>query len=79
MTGRELIIYILSNNLEDKPVIENGKLVGFVSDVDAAVTIGRGVATIHAYINTGKVKGYPLGSSYYIPKRVHIRKDETLK
>lgn len=35
MTGRDLILYILMNNLEDEPVFEEGKFIGFVTDVEA--------------------------------------------
>ena len=29
MTGRDLIIYILENGLEDKEVLDGGKILGF--------------------------------------------------
>ena len=48
MTGRELIMYILENHLEDEPVFQNGTFVGYVSDVKFAEMLGVGVATVRA-------------------------------
>ena len=30
MTGRDLIVYILSNNLENEEVFKDGKFIGFI-------------------------------------------------
>ena len=70
MTGRELIIYILSNKLEDKPVIDkDGKILGYVSDTDLAKKMNCGVATIQAHIQLGDFKGYKTNGTFYIPER----------
>ena len=45
MTGRELIMYILENHLEDEPVFQNGTFVGYVSDVKFAEILGVGVGS----------------------------------
>ena len=37
MTGRDLIIYILENNLENEPVYKDGRLLGFLTVTEAAV------------------------------------------
>ena len=79
MTGRELIIYILSNNLEDEQVIKDGRIVGFVSAESAAVNIGAGIATIKALITIGDLEGYQIGDSFFLPKDVKIFKDPGLK
>ena len=31
MTGRELIVYILENGLENEPIFKNGKPIGFIT------------------------------------------------
>ena len=36
MTGRDLIMYILNNSLEDEPVYDDGRVLGFISIVEAA-------------------------------------------
>ena len=56
MTGRELIMYILENHLEDEPVFQNGTFVGYVSDVKFAEILGVGVATVRAWIMMGRIK-----------------------
>lgn len=50
MTGRDLILYILKNHLEDKPVFENGSFIGFISPEEAAEKFNVGVSTINAWI-----------------------------
>ena len=55
MTGRELIMYILENHLEDEPVFQNGTFVGYVSDVKFAEMLGVGVATVRAWIMMGRI------------------------
>lgn len=67
MTGRELIIYILENGLEDKPVFENGKPLGFMTIVEAAIKFGVGGGTIMTWICLGKIKYIQLGEKLYIP------------
>lgn len=46
MTGKDLIIYILQNNLENEPIFKDGKLLGFISVDEAALKFGVGSATI---------------------------------
>lgn len=68
MTGRELIMYILENHLEDEPVFQNGTFVGYMSDKKFAEMLGVGLATVHAWALLGKVKDAILiGDTIYIP------------
>ena len=68
MTGRELIMYILDNHLEDEPVFQNGTFVGYVSDVKFAEILGVGVATIHAWVLLGRVKdAIMIGDTMFVP------------
>jgi hypothetical protein len=66
MTGRDLILYILMNNLEDEPVFEEGKFIGFVTDVEAAEKLGVGTATIRVWINQGLLDGVRINDNLYI-------------
>ena len=45
VTGRDLILYILSNNLEDEEVFKDGKLIGFLTAWEAAEKMNVGIAT----------------------------------
>lgn len=68
MTGKDLIVYILQNNLENEPVIHDGKLLGFLSIEEAAVKMDYGVSSVVACIALGKIPGYELKSGVYIPE-----------
>lgn len=67
MTGRELIVYILTNHLEDKPIIEDGKLVGFITIEEYAAKMGMGVATANAMIMLETLEHVTIGDTVYIP------------
>ena len=71
MTGRELIVYILENHLEDKPVFENGKFVGFLTVEEAAAKMNLGVATINAFIQEGWLEGNKIGDNIYTPANLN--------
>ena len=67
MTGRELIIYILENNLEDTPVFNDGKLIGFMTVEEAAIKFDVGTATIKLWFRLGMLRGIVIGEALYIP------------
>lgn len=67
MTGRELIVYILSNHLEDSPVFEKGRFIGFMTAGEAAAKMGVGVPTICVWLAQGKLDGFKIGDVLYIP------------
>lgn len=67
MTGRELIVYILENGLEDDPIYENGKFIGYMTSVEAAQKFDVGVATIWVWVAQGKLDGLLLGGTMFIP------------
>lgn len=70
MTGRELIIFILSNNLENEEVIdENGKPLGFMTVEEAAVKFNVGTAIMQAWVDTGIIPSIKLGDVHYIPQQ----------
>lgn len=67
MTGRDLIMYILVNKLEDELVFDNGKFVGFITEGEAAERMHVGIATIRAWINQGMLDCIVVGGLVYIP------------
>ena len=66
MTGRDLIIYILENHLEDEPVFLDKGFLNLLSEEDAAVKLNVGQATIKAWLELGMIKGVKVGESIYI-------------
>lgn len=67
MTGRDLIIYILQNNLEDTPVFEDGKLLGFMTIEEAAVKFGYGPETIKVWVQLNYISCLKIGNVILIP------------
>lgn len=66
MTGRDLIIYILTNNLENEQVVnQDGVFVGFMGEIEAAAKFGVGVATVRAWYTCGYLKGFAVGDSIF--------------
>lgn len=70
MTGKELILYILQNNLEDTVVLKDNSFIGFMTEEEAAVKFGVGIATIRAWYYCGWIKGTQIGDSLYFQKDV---------
>lgn len=73
MTGRDLIVYILENGLENEPVFDNGKFVGFISVGEAGVKFGTGEASIWAYYAMDMLEGYLIGGELYIPATAELK------
>ena len=70
MTGKELILYILQNNLEDTIVLDKCFFVGFMTEEEAAVKFGVGVANIRAWYQCRMLEGTQIGDSLYFLKDV---------
>ena len=73
MTGRELIIYILANGLEDEPIYEDGKILGFITASEAAEKFNVGLATIKVWVNEGTLDGIRIGEELYIPANADLK------
>lgn len=70
MTGRELIIYILQNNLEDKPVFEDGQFLGFLTVEQVAVKLGFGVETIKTWAELDWIECFEFNGELYFPANI---------
>ena len=66
MTGRDLIIYILQNNLEDKDVFKNGIFVGLMPEEEAAAKFKVGVPTIRVWHALGFIRSISIGDSIFV-------------
>lgn len=67
MTGKDLIIYILEHNLENEPIYNNGAIVGFITDEQAAAKYEVGVETIRAWVLLHILEGVYVEDHLYIP------------
>ena len=65
MTGRDLILYILENNLENEPVVKDGIFIGLMSEEEAAVKFDVGVSTIRVYNTLGMLDGIKINGRLY--------------
>lgn len=71
MTGKELIMYILENDLE------NETLIWLMSEEEAAVKFGVGVATIRAWYIRKMLSGIQIrGRLYFLRDVSDPRKDD---
>lgn len=66
MTGRDLILYILENNLENEPVIKNNTFIGFMTTGEAAAKFNVGVETIKTWVKLGMINGVQIGNEIYV-------------
>ena len=65
MTGKDLMIYILTNNLEDLS-IEDILAKTFLTEEQAAVKLKVGVETVRTMFNLNVLPGIKIGESIYI-------------
>lgn len=70
MTGRDLIIYIMQNNLEDEVVLKEGFFVGFMDENEAAAKFSVGVETIRVWYSLRMLDGIRVGKKLYFFKNV---------
>lgn len=73
MTGRDLIIYILENNLEDELVFKDGRFIGFLTVGEAAQKFDVGKETIWCWFRMDYIDGVLIGDELYIPSNAEIK------
>ena len=67
MTGRDLIIHIIQNGLENEEVFKDGKLLGFMTVEEAAAKFDVGLATVRVWTEMHVVDSIKIGEVIYIP------------
>lgn len=75
MTGRDLILYILQNNLENEPVYKDGRLLGFMNPVEAAIKFEVGESTVRAWMDAGYLPYIRIGNNRFIPEKAKNPRD----
>lgn len=75
MTGRELILWILVNHLEDEPVFKDGSMPGFKTVDQYAAAHGVGSATVRAWVKMGSTPHIKIGDAIYIPDAIIMERD----
>ena len=71
MTGKELIIYILRNNLENEVVLSDTSFLGLMTEEEVAVEFEVGPETVKAWYELGMLDGIKICDSifFYNTKR----------
>ena len=68
MTGKELIIYILQNDLLDEPVFCGERFLDFMTVQEAAVKFDVGEATVRNWVKLNMLPSIQIGGKIFIPK-----------
>ena len=73
MTGKDLIIYILKNNLENTPI---NRIIGSMlcTDAEYAASHGMGVESVRVLYSLGKLPGEKINNKIYIYMEVNDEK-----
>lgn len=79
MLGRDLIIYILQNGLEDKDIFADGTFLDLMTAREAAAKFGVGVFTVLVWYHNGYVHGIKIGDSVYIFKDAEDPRGKLIK
>lgn len=66
MTGRELIMWILVNKLEDSELLKDGEVYGFTSIEKAAAELEFGPASVQAMMLAEGMSPHIIGDKMYI-------------
>lgn len=81
MTGRDLIIYILQNNLENKDIFAEGSVMtdvlGLVSIERAAVLFNVGFETVNAMIAMGMLNSVIINGKQYVFCKTNLERSTT--
>ena len=67
MTGRDLIIYILENGLENEPIYKDGNIIGLMSIGQAAKKWNVGSETVRTWTVMGMIDYVMIDTAIYIP------------
>ena len=68
MTGRELIIFIMENHLEDTIIFDSDVLPCLMTIDEAAIALNTGQNTVKALYEIGRLPGVKIGDETYIVK-----------
>ena len=66
MTGRDLIIYILANGLENEPVFKDGKIIGLMTVEEMAVQFDVSISTVLTWYALDMIDGVIIGDRLFI-------------
>lgn len=68
MTGKDLVLYILQNDLLDDPVFLGERFLDFMTIQEAAVKLDVGEATVRNWVKLNMIPSIQIGGKIFIPK-----------
>lgn len=71
MNGKDMILYILQNDLEARPIFRNGRFLDFMTVEETAMKFDVGVATVKIWAKLNLIKHIQIGDQFWFPKRCH--------
>lgn len=76
MTGKDLILYILENDLENSPVYEHNRFIGFMTVDEVALQLNIGVAAVCALVEREVLDHIYVGTTLFIPANFNKERKE---
>lgn len=73
MTGRELILYILENHLEEEEIFKDDKITGLQTVSEAAQRFEVGRETVHSWIKLGYLDSVIIFGKIFIPENAVLK------
>ena len=67
LTCKDWMIYILEHGLINEPIFNKGKLLGFISVMEAAVNFDVGEAPVRLWVQMNMLDSVKIGNVIYIP------------
>ena len=74
-TGREIIIYILENGLENEEIFKDGILVGCLTIEETAIKFNVGIATVKTWVHENMIKSFFINGNIVVPANAIPRID----
>lgn len=73
MTGRDLIVYILQNNMENDLVFDNGRFLGFMTLEEFSKKQNVGPETVRLWIDLKYLDAIIIYDEIYIPHNAEVK------
>ena len=66
MTGKEIVMSIIENDLMDEEFFSNGFIPWIIPSENAALSLKESTAVTNAFIDKGRLPGGVFGSQHYV-------------
>lgn len=70
MTGKEVILYILQNNLENEVILKDNFFFNCINEKEVAIKFEVGIATVKTWYERGLLPGVKLGNSIFFSRDI---------